>query len=148
MPFRLPDDLRFNTGKITNPRGYARERGCVSWLFLCGDEFASMEGGMSFDDVQAAVDHAARVICDPPRVLDVALARAHVAALDDLPRPTLVTCRAGPRSSAVVYMYAGLKAGANPDDVIQAAIDAHAPFTSSDEYRAWVKNAIDALRQR
>ena len=33
------------------------------------------------------------------------------AALDSLPRPTLVTCRAGPRSSALVYLYAGLKAG-------------------------------------
>jgi protein tyrosine phosphatase (PTP) superfamily phosphohydrolase (DUF442 family) len=32
------------------------------------------------------------------------LAREHVAALDSLPRATLVTCRAGTRSSAVVYL--------------------------------------------
>jgi hypothetical protein len=98
MPsFTLPDDLKFNTEKIENPSAYARERGCVSWLYLCGEEFASMEGGMSYADVQAAVEHAAVVVSDPPRVLDLTLAHAHVAALDELPRPTLVSCRVGPR---------------------------------------------------
>ncbi len=49
------------------------------------------------------------------------LARQHIAALDRLPRPTLVTCRTGPRSSAVIYLYAGLKAGARADEVLERA---------------------------
>jgi protein tyrosine phosphatase (PTP) superfamily phosphohydrolase (DUF442 family) len=42
------------------------------------------------------------------------LARRQLAALEDLPRPTLVTCRSGPRSSALVYLYAGLEAARAP----------------------------------
>src|SRR2546430_16945714 len=58
------------------------------------------------------------VVSDPPRVLDTDLARKQVAALDQLPRPTLVTCRVGPRSSALAYLYAGLRAGASADQVL------------------------------
>ena len=104
--FALPPDLMHNRGLIEDPAAYARTCRCASWLFLIGDEFASMPEGISWAEVQDAVPHAARVISDPPRVLNLELARQHVAALDALPRPTLVTCRRGPRSSAVVYMYA------------------------------------------
>lgn len=34
-----------------------------------------MPGGMSYEQVQAAVPHSARVISDPPRALDLSLAR-------------------------------------------------------------------------
>ena len=67
---------------------------------------------MSYANVEAAVPESVNIVFDPPRVLDMDLARQHVAALDRLPRPTLVTCRTGARSSAVVYLYAGLRAGA------------------------------------
>jgi hypothetical protein len=73
-------------------------------LFLCGEEFAATDGGMSYADVEAAVDVSANIVSDPPRVLDMDLARRQVAALEDLPRPTLVTCRTGPRLSALVYL--------------------------------------------
>src|SRR5712691_3215736 len=119
--FESPTDLKFNRGLIADPDAFARAANAVSWLFLCGDEFAAMEGGMSYASVQAAVDQSVRVVSDPPRVLDMDLARQHVAALDELPRPTLVTCRTGPRSSAAVYLYAGLKAGATADDVLARA---------------------------
>jgi SAM-dependent methyltransferase len=144
--FVFPEDLIFNTRAVADPTAFARDNGAASWLYLNGDEFASMEGGMSYADVQRAVPRSANVVTDPPRVLDLALARQHVAALDQLPRPTLVTCRRGPRASAVAYMYAGLKAGAEPDQVIAAARSAGAPFCDSDEYQEWVRQSIATLR--
>jgi protein tyrosine phosphatase (PTP) superfamily phosphohydrolase (DUF442 family) len=143
--FRLPDDLMFNRARIDEPVAYAKERAARSWLFIVGDEFASMPGGMSYAQVQQAVDHSARVVSDPPRVLNLELARQHVAALDALPRPTLVSCRAGPRSSAVAYMYAGLKAGATPDEVIRAAEADNAPFCAHEDCRNWVRDSMVTL---
>jgi hypothetical protein len=109
--FEGPKDLSFNRGLITDPQAFARNADAASWLYLCGEEFATMDGGMSYTDVQEAVDESANIVSDPPRVFDMTLARQHIAALDELPRPTVVTCRTGPRSSAVVYLYAGLRAG-------------------------------------
>jgi len=143
--FALPDDLEFNTEPIADPEGFAREAGAASWLYLCGEEFAAMEGGMSYDSVQAAVSESAQVVSDPPRTMDMELARKQVAALDELPRPTLVTCRRGPRSSAVAYLYAGLKAGANADEVIARAEADEAPFAGSDELETWVRQGIREL---
>lgn len=145
--FELFRDLHFNTQKIADPDAFARERQAASWLYLNGEEFAKMEGGMSYAQVQHAVERSANIISDPPRTLTVDLAREHVAALDDLPRPTLVTCRAGPRSSAVAYMYSGLRSGAEPDEVIAEAEQAGAPFSKFDEYKAWVRESITALRR-
>jgi hypothetical protein len=145
--FKLPDNLRFNRGLVADPAATAKESGCESWLFLIGEEFASMPGGISYDQVQQAVPRSARVISDPPRVLDLDLARQHVAALDDLPRPTMVSCRTGPRASAVAYMYAGLKAGASTDEVLAAAEKDNAPFCASAEYKEWVRTSIETLRR-
>ena len=143
--FETPSDLRFNTGLIADPEGFARERDAASWLFLCGEEFAAMEGGMSYASVQAAVAQSANIVSDPPRTLDMELARAHVAALDQLPRPTMVTCRTGPRSSALVYLYAGLRAGAPVDEVLARAAADGAPFSGSEELRAWVAQGLAEL---
>jgi hypothetical protein len=93
--FKSPTDLTFNRGLIADPEAFARDANAASWLFLCGEEFSAMEGGMSYASVQAAVPESANVVSDPPRVLDTDLARQQVAALDQLPRPTLVTCRRG-----------------------------------------------------
>jgi hypothetical protein len=119
-----------------------------SWLFIVGDEFASMPQGMSYEQVQHAVEHSARVVSDPPRVLDLNLARQHVAALDALPRPTLVSCRSGPRASAVAYMYAGLKAGAAPAEVLRAAELDDAPFCAFEDYKDWVRSSMQALSEK
>ena len=73
------------------------------------------------------------------------LARRQVAALDELPRPTLVTCRTGPRSAAVIYLYAGLQAGATADEVLARAEADGAPFVASDELKAWVAQGLDEL---
>ncbi|MGJ7504257.1 hypothetical protein ACSFBF_28150 [Variovorax sp. ZT5P49] len=143
--FRLPDDLMFNRARIDDPGAYARECGSASWLFIVGEEFASMPGGMSYEQVQAAVPHSARVVSDPPRVLDLSLARQHVEALDALPRPTLISCRTGPRASAVAYMYAGLKAGAAYEEVIAAAEADAAPFCAFPEYKDWVRSSMESL---
>jgi hypothetical protein len=145
--FELPHDLIFNNGKIADPAAFAKDHHAASWLYLNGPEFASMDGGMSYAQVEGAVARSVNVISDPPRVLDLDLAKKHVAALDELPRPTLVTCRAGPRSSAVAYMYAGLRSGASAEDVIAEAERAGAPFCKSDEYKTWVVQTIEALRK-
>ena len=143
--FDGPTDLRFNRGLIEDPEGFARDANAASWLFLCGEEFAAMDGGMSYADVEAAVGESANIVSDPPREMTMDLARQHVAVLDDLPRPTLVTCRVGPRSSAVAYLYAGLKAGASADDVLARADADDAPFARSDELRAWVAQGLAEL---
>lgn len=143
--FQLPNDLLYNRGAIQDPSAYAKEVGSASWLFLVGDEFASMPGGMSYAQVQQAVPTSARVVSDPPRVLDLDLARQHVDALDHLPRPTLISCRSGPRASAVAYMYAGLKFGAAPDEVLAAAERDNAPFYAFTEYQEWVRTSMESL---
>ena len=42
--FTLPADLIFNRRPVDDPISFARETGSASWLFLVGDEFASMPG--------------------------------------------------------------------------------------------------------
>lgn len=143
--FERPAGLSHNRGLIADPEAFARDAGAASWLYLCGEEFAAMEGGMSYTDVQAAVGESENIVSDPPRPLDMDLARRHMAALDRLPRPTLVTCRTGPRSSAVIYLYAGLKSGATADEVLARADADGAPFAQSDELRAWVTQGLAEL---
>jgi len=143
--FETPAGLKHNRGLIADPEGFAREANAASWLYLCGEEFASMDGGMSYADVQSAVAESANIVSDPPEVLDLELARRHVDALDRLPRPTLVTCRTGPRSSATIYLYAGLRAGATADEVFARAEADGAPFVRSDELRAWVARGLEEL---
>jgi hypothetical protein len=140
-----PTDLMNNRGLIADPEAFAREKGAASWLFLCGGEFAAMEGGMSYADVERAVPVSANVVSDPPVQLDLDLARKQIEALDSLPRPTLVTCRTGPRSSALIYLYAGLQAGASAEDVFARAEADEAAFVKSDELRAWVADGLEQL---
>ena len=137
--FRLPADLIHNNGLITDPGAYARDTGAASWLYLCGEEFASMDGGMSYADVQAAVPASQNLVADPPREFDMDVARRGVAALDELPRPTLVTCRVGPRSAALAYLYAGLRSGATADEVLARAEVDGAPFVQMEPLKAWVR---------
>ena len=144
--FKLPEDLKYNNGFIKNPTAYLKDRGCMSWLYLVGEEFSKMENGMSYEEVQEATPYSVNVISDPPLTLNLDLAAQHVTALDSLPRPTLISCRTGPRASAVAYMYSGLKLGAEPDEVIAAAEKDNAPFTKIDEYKNWVRTSIESLR--
>ncbi len=145
MPRPESAELQYNTALIDDPAGFAREHGAESWLFLCGEEFAAMDGGMSYADVQAAVPVAVNVVSDPPRELDLDLARRQVAALEALPRPTLVTCRSGGRSSALVHLYEGLRTGATADEVLARAEAEGAPFTGNPEARAWVEQGLREL---
>ena len=144
--FELLKGLRFNKGLIRDPVNYIKEVGCKSWLFLIGEEFAKMDGGMSYEQVKAATPYSENVISDPPRVLNLELAKQHVEALDSLPRPTLISCRTGPRASAVAYMYSGLKLGAEPDEVITTAEKDQAPFIQFEEYKEWVRDSMESLR--
>ena len=143
--FTGPAEMSFNRGPIADPEAFAREASAASWLYLCGDEFAAMDGGMSYESVQRAVPESVNIVSDPPREMDMDLAREHIEALDSLPRPTLVTCRGGPRSSAVIYLYAGLKVGASADEVLARAEADDAPFVKSDELKAWVTQGLDEL---
>jgi hypothetical protein len=143
--FETPTGMMNNRGLIADPEAFAREKGAASWLYLCGEEFASMEGGMSYAEVERAVPVSANVVSDPPTPLDLDLARKQVEALDGLPRPTLVTCRTGPRSSALIYLYAGLQAGASAKDVFARAEADDATFMQSPELRAWVGDGLEQL---
>jgi hypothetical protein len=143
--FDTPTDLMNNRGLIADPEAFAREKEAASWLYLCGEDFASMEGGMSYADVQRAVPESANVVSDPPTPLDLDLARRQIEALDGLPRPTLVTCRTGPRSSALIYLYGGLQAGASAEEVFTRAEADGASFMRSDELRGWVADGLAQL---
>jgi hypothetical protein len=143
--FKVPDDLTFNRGLIDDPDSFAREAGAASWLNYCGEVNSSNEGWMSYAQVQAAVPESENIISDPPRVFDLDLVRQHIAALDRLPRPTVVTCRMGPRSSATVYLYAGLQAGATPDEVLAQADADQAPFAAVEELRTLVREGLEQL---
>lgn len=144
--FSTPTDLAFNRGRIADPGSFAEDAGGASWLFLCGEEFASMEGGMSYADVEAAVSESENLVADPPRPFDMGVARRGIEALDRLPRPTLVTCRTGPRSSALVYLYEGLRSGASAEDVLERAEADDAPFVGAEPLKAWVVQGLDELR--
>jgi hypothetical protein len=144
--FRSPTDLRHNRGLIEDPAAFAEKAGAASWLYLCGEEFAAMDGGMSYKDVQAAVPFSVNLVADPPREFDMDVARRGVAALDTLPRPTLVTCRTGPRSSALVYLYSGLRSGASADEVLTRAAADGAPFVEAEPLRSWVVQGLTELR--
>ena len=69
--FETPTDLAYNRGPVSDPSALARENHAAAWLYLCGEEFATMEGGMSFGDVQAVVSQSANVVSDPPVTLDM-----------------------------------------------------------------------------
>jgi hypothetical protein len=69
------------------------------------------------------------------------------AWLESLPRPTLVTCRTGPRSSALTYLHAGLTQGASADEVIAKAEADQAPFARSDELKAWLRQGLEQLAE-
>lgn len=146
--FSTPTDLIHNRGPISDPEVFAKEAGAASWLYLCGEEFASMDGGMSYADVQAAVPEFANLIADPPRPFDMDVARRGVEALDRLPRPTLVTCRTGPRSSALIYLYAGLRSGASADEVLARAEADDAPFVQAEPLKEWVVQGLSELPAR
>src|SRR3954454_14063567 len=93
--FAAPTDGIFNRGPIADPAAFAKEAGAASWLFLCGDEFAAADGGISYDQVLAAVPESANIVSYPPRELSVDLIRQHIAALDRLPRPPRVPAALG-----------------------------------------------------
>lgn len=143
--FETPKDLSHNRGLITDPAAFAKDAGAASWLYMCGEEFAGMEGGMSFADVESSVPEAVNLIADPPRPFDMEVARRGVAALEELPRPTLVTCRTGPRSSALVYLYAGLRSGASAESVLARAEADGAPFMQAEPLKAWLVQGLAEL---
>lgn len=146
--FQHPNDLIHNRALISDPAAFAEEAGAASWLYLCGEEFAAMDGGMAYADVQSAVPESANLVADPPHPFDMDVARRGIAALDRLPRPTLVTCRTGPRSSAMTYLYAGLRSGASADDVLARAEADGAPFTRVEPLKTWVRQGLAQLSEQ
>ena len=143
--FPGPTGLTHNRDLIADPAAFAQETGAASWLYLNGEEFAAMEGGMSYADVQAAVPESVNLIADPPHPFDMNVARRGIEVLDHLPRPTLVTCRTGPRSSALVYLYSGLRSGASPAEVLARAEADGAPFVQAEPLRQWVVQGLSEL---
>ena len=60
--FAGPVDITFNRGAVTDPQAFARD---------AGDEFAAMDGGLSYAEVQASVPESVNIVSDPPRVMDM-----------------------------------------------------------------------------
>src|ERR1700740_2651585 len=134
-----------NRGLISDPEPLPTQSGAHALPCLWGGEVGAREGGISYADVELSVPVSANVVSDPPTPLDLDLARRQIEALDGLPRPTLVTCRTGPRSSPLISLYAGLKAGASAEDVLGRAEADDAPFARSEELRAWVADGLAQL---
>src|ERR1700675_2098039 len=61
VDFALPADLSFNRGPIADPEAFARDADARSWLFICGEDWAAMDEGMSYAQVQAAVPEAENI---------------------------------------------------------------------------------------
>ena len=111
--FQSPIDLIHNRGLIADPVAFAKDAGAASWLYLCGEEFAAMQGGMSYADVRSAVPESVNLNGGPAAARSTWRCRpTRDRCSGPVPRPTLVTCRTGPRSSALVYLHAGLRSGA------------------------------------
>jgi hypothetical protein len=47
--FEVPTDLASNRGLVVDPKATARQVGAASGLFLCGEEFAATDEGISHD---------------------------------------------------------------------------------------------------
>jgi hypothetical protein len=58
-----------------------------------------------------------------------------------------MTCRTGPRSSALAYLYAGSRSHATSDEVLACADADNAPFVGVDAYRAFVTRGLQELNQ-
>ena len=71
-----------------------------------------------------------------------AMATLGMAPTAHPPPSSPTTCRTGPRSAAVVYLYAGLQAGASAEEVLARADADHAPFAGVEEYRAFVTEGL------
>lgn len=145
--YQSPAGLTHNRELIADPAAFAKQVDAASWLYLCGEEFAAMQGGMSYAEVEAAVPESVNLIADPPRPFDMDVARRGVAALDTLPRPTIVTCRTGPRSSALIYLYSGLRSGASAEEVLARAEADDAPFVHAEPLKAWVVQGLAELAE-
>ena len=143
--FEFPDDLRFNREAVSDPEAFARDTGAASWLFLCGDDFAALDWGMSYTQVQASVPESENIVSDPPVALSVEFARrarrgAGSAAATDVGHVSY-----GARSAAVAYLYAGLRAGASADEVLARADADDAPFAGVDALRDFVRQGLAEL---
>ena len=107
--FHTPVGLTHNRGLIADPEAFARDANAESWLFLCGEDFAAIEGGMSYASVQASVGESINIVSDPPTVLDMNLARTvqlgrrqlqfRVSIINALRRQQLATPNLTPTSS-------------------------------------------------
>ena len=71
--FQSPTDIKHNRGLISDPAAFAES--AALWLYLCRKEFAAMDGGMSYVDVQAAVPESVNLVADPPAPFDMDVAR-------------------------------------------------------------------------
>ena len=44
--FETPQGLTYNRGLIADPESFARDASAASWLYLCGEEFATVTQGL------------------------------------------------------------------------------------------------------
>jgi hypothetical protein len=71
---RYSNRLHLHRAPIEDPEAFARDANAASWLYLCGEEFAHVDGGMTYEQVQAAVPESRNVVSDPPVEMSMDLA--------------------------------------------------------------------------
>ena len=142
--FETPTDLMHNR-MIADPEAFARERDAASWLFLCGEEFASMEGGMSYADVERAVPVSANVVPIRPTPTRPRSRPAADRGARRLPRPSArdVPDRASLRRFDLPLCRAA-RGGVGRRRAARAEAD-DAPFAGSEDIRTWLTEGPQQL---
>ena len=88
------------------------------------------------------------IVADPPEPFDMNAARTILAAIDRLPRPTLVTCRGrttAPRRPCTSTP--GSAVGSiRPTRCSRKPTPTGAPFAGTDAYRDFVTQGLEELR--
>lgn len=74
--------------------------------------------------------------------LSLPLADSLCRSLDDLPRPTLVSCMSGSRATAVSRMYLARSRGVGAEEVISVAEKKNEPWAKNAKLVAWIKECL------
>eukprot|EP00518_Triparma_eleuthera_P007455 CAMPEP_0182469546 /NCGR_PEP_ID=MMETSP1319-20130603/17250_1 /TAXON_ID=172717 /ORGANISM="Bolidomonas pacifica, Strain RCC208" /LENGTH=757 /DNA_ID=CAMNT_0024669863 /DNA_START=121 /DNA_END=2394 /DNA_ORIENTATION=- len=129
-----PNTARLDTCGNPIPRDLAEK--AKSWLSLVPqDKYAPTDGSDPTDPVSLSPSIAKggiSFISVEADALSLSLADSLCRCLDDLPRPTLVSCMSGARATAVSRMYLARRRGVRAEEVLS---------TAEEKKEAWVRNA-------
>lgn len=125
-------------------------------LYLSSDSPTDLGANSGFEAVQASFPAGAiKVALDVSRDAykvdgDSTLAaaqeyKAFAAALDSLPRPTVIICKTARRASAVVAAYEGVKGRNSVDEVLSRASAQDLKFLGHEGLKKWVSTVVETF---